>query len=136
MSDPLKMIIDHVSLSVSDMATAKVFYARLLAALGLEVVGEVKDEGAATPDAVGFGIAPKGQLWLYNDGRQTPPAHICFRADTRAQVRAFHAAGIAAGGTDNGPPGIRQIYHPSYYAAFVKDLEGHNIEAVCFELES
>lgn len=135
MTTELNMMIDHVSLSVADMDRAKRFYASLLAEIGMELVGEVTAEQTGSVAHVGFGIGRKGQFWLSGDGPQTPHAHICFRAASRNAVRAFHAAGLAHGGTDNGAPGIREIYHPEYYAAFVTDPEGHNIEAVCFEPE-
>ena len=74
-------------------------------------------------------------FWLARAGRTTPHLHIAFRAEERAQVDAFYAAAMAAGGRDNGGPGLRELYHPSYYAAFVLDPEGHNIEAVCHKPE-
>jgi catechol 2,3-dioxygenase-like lactoylglutathione lyase family enzyme len=136
MTTELKMMLDHVSLSVADLDRAKRFYAAILSELGMELVGEVTAEQSGSVAHAGFGIGRKGQLWLSCDGPQTPHAHICLRAETRRAVRAFHAAGLANGGSDNGAPGIRAIYHPVYYAAFVTDPEGHNIEAVCFEPEA
>jgi catechol 2,3-dioxygenase-like lactoylglutathione lyase family enzyme len=135
MSDELQLAIDHISLSVADLARAKAFYAALLAPIGLEIVGEVTAEQTGTVAFAGFGRGRKGQLWIAEKGLQTPATHICFRAPSRSSVRSFHESGLAAGGTDNGPPGIREHYHPAYYAAFVTDPEGHNIEAVCFEPE-
>jgi catechol 2,3-dioxygenase-like lactoylglutathione lyase family enzyme len=135
MTDELTLMLDHVTLSVTDLDRAKVFYGSALAPLGIEMVGEVTAEQSGSVAFAGFGIGRKGQLWLAEKGRQTPETHICFRAPTREGVRAFHAAGLSAGGTDNGPPGVREVYHPAYYAAFVTDPEGHNIEAVCFEPE-
>lgn len=135
MTDELTLMLDHVSLSVADIERAKAFYTALLAPIGMEMVGEVTAEQSGSVAFVGFGIGRKGQLWIAGRGRQTPPTHICFRATSRAAVRAFYEAGLAAGGTDNGPPGMREIYHPRYYAAFVRDPEGHNIEAVTFTPE-
>ncbi|WP_420410020.1 VOC family protein [Hoeflea sp.] len=135
MTAELTMMLDHVSLSVADMEKAKRFYAAVLATLGMEMVGEVTAEQSGSVRYAGFGIGRKGQLWIAEDGQQTPSAHICFRASSRQAVRDFHAAGLANGGTDNGAPGVREIYHPEYYAAFVRDPEGHNIEAVTFEPE-
>lgn len=135
MSDELTLMLDHVSLSVADLDRAKAFYASLLSTIGLEVVGAVTAEQSGSVAFVGFGIGRKGQFWVAGHGPQTPPAHICFRTSSRKAVRDFHATGLANGGTDNGAPGIREIYHPEYYAAFVQDPEGHNIEAVCFEPE-
>lgn len=128
MTDELRLVLDHVSHAVEDLETARAFYEKLLQPLGLELVADF-------PASTGFGIGRKSSLWLVEKGRQTPATHLCFRARTRAEVRAFHEAGLAAGGTDNGPPGVRAVYHPAYYAAFVLDPEGHNIEAVCFEPE-
>jgi catechol 2,3-dioxygenase-like lactoylglutathione lyase family enzyme len=136
MTTELKMMLDHVSLSVVDLDRAKRFYAATLSELGMELVGEVTAEQSGSVAHAGFGIGRKGQLWLSGDGPQMPSAHICFRAGSRQAVRDFYAAGLANGGSDNGAPGIRAIYHPEYYAAFVTDPEGHNIEAVCFEPEA
>ena len=130
-----KLIIDHVSLSVEDLEHAKSFYAKALAPLGLEIVREVTAEQSGSVAFVGFGSGRKGCLWVAHHGRQTPTTHICFRAPTRAAVRAFHAAALDAGAKDNGGPGVRREYHDAYYAAFVLCPEGHNIEAVCFENE-
>lgn len=136
MTAELKMMLDHVSLSVADMERAKRFYSAVLVTLGMEMVGEVTAAQSGSVAYAGFGIGRKGQLWIAEDGPQTPSGHICFRAPSRQAVRDFHAAGLANGGTDNGAPGIREIYHPDYYAAFVRDPEGHNIEAVTFEPEA
>jgi catechol 2,3-dioxygenase-like lactoylglutathione lyase family enzyme len=75
-------------------------------------------------------------LFTKGEKRTTPGVHVAFRGDDRAMVRAFHEAAIKAGGKDNGPPGIRKHHHPNYYGAFVYDLDGHNIEAVCHKPES
>ncbi|MCP4381969.1 MAG: VOC family protein [Hyphomicrobiales bacterium] len=128
-------MIDHVSLSVEDLDSAKAFYQALLAPIGMELIAEVTAAQSGSVAFAGFGIGRKGQLWLAARGRQTPATHICFRTPSRALVRAFYDAGLAAGGVDNGSPGIREIYHPAYYAAFVLDPEGHNIEAVTFAPE-
>ncbi len=134
MTEELRLVLDHISLSVADITKAKAFYLKALEPLGMELVGEFGADGEGVAYA-GFGIGRKGSLWLAEKGQQSPSTHICFRATSRAQVRAFHEAALAAGGTDNGAPGIREIYHPEYYAAFVLDPEGHNIEAVTFEPE-
>jgi catechol 2,3-dioxygenase-like lactoylglutathione lyase family enzyme len=118
------MIIDHIGFTVSDYAKSKEFYARCLAPLGIGLVMEV--EGWA-----GFGQDRKPELWFGADTSPHTPMHIAFIADTRQQVDRFYQAALAAGGKDNGPPGIREIYHPNYYGAFVFDPDGHNIEAVC-----
>ena len=129
----LELTIDHITLSVEDLASAKRFYAETLATLGMGVVGEVSAEQTGSIAYAGFGFGRKGSLWLAESGAQTPKTHICFRAQSREAVRDFYAAGLEAGGTDNGAPGIREVYHPAYYAAFLLDPEGHNVEAVCFE---
>ncbi len=134
MHPELALTIDHVSLSVEDLPRARAFYGQLLPTVGLELVAELP-AAIAGVDCFAFGIGRKGTFWVAARGPQSPSFHCAFRASTRAAVRAFHAAGLAAGGTDHGPPGIREIYHPAYYAAFVRDPEGHNLEAVCFEPE-
>jgi catechol 2,3-dioxygenase-like lactoylglutathione lyase family enzyme len=83
----------------------------------------------------GLGKGGKPELWFGVGGQKQSAMHIAFIADTRDQVRAFHAAALAAGGTDNGPPGLREIYHPNYFGAFVLDPDGHNVEAVCHRPE-
>lgn len=120
-------MIDHLAFDVSDIARSRAFYAAALAPLGYRIVAEVKD-GDAT--VVMFGIeAPE---FVIADKDQPGEAnHVAFRARTRQDVDAFHAAALAAGGRDNGPPGVREHYAPTYYAAFVFDPDGFNIEAVC-----
>jgi catechol 2,3-dioxygenase-like lactoylglutathione lyase family enzyme len=129
------MIIDHVGLGMSDFARAKTFYAAVVAPLGIALVMEVSPEQNGGVAAAGFGRTGKPDFWIGSDGKTTPPMHVAFRAESRMQVRAFYDAALAAGATDNGPPGLRPHYHPNYYAAFVRDLDGHNIEAVCHHRE-
>jgi catechol 2,3-dioxygenase-like lactoylglutathione lyase family enzyme len=120
-------MIDHLALDVTDIARSRAFYAAALAPLGFRIVAEEKD-GEAT--VVMFGI--EGPEFVIADKDRPGEAnHVAFRADTRADVDAFHAAALSAGGRDNGPPGIRENYGPTYYAAFVLDPDGFNIEAVC-----
>ena len=133
--EELVLTIDHVTLSVADLDRAKAFYASALGPLGLALVGEVSAEASGDVALAGFGVGRKGTLWLAARGQQSPPTHICFRARTRTAVRGFYSLALAAGGIDNGGPGPRAEYHSTYYAAFVLDPEGHNIEAVCFEPE-
>jgi catechol 2,3-dioxygenase-like lactoylglutathione lyase family enzyme len=125
------MILDHIGFAVSDYEGGKAFYSAALKPLGISIVMEVGPEEKVNP-ACGFG-GPDGKpdFWLGSDGKTTPHVHICFAAENRAAVDAFYKAALAAGAKDNGPPGIRAHYHPNYYAAFVLDPEGHNIEAVC-----
>lgn len=118
-------MIDHVSLRVSDPARSKKFFSAALAPLGYAVLA---DYGAAA----GFGVAPKPDFWI-GAGEAGGPTHVCFGAGSRAQVDAFHKAALAAGGRDNGAPGLRAMYHPTYYGAFVLDPDGNNIEAVCHQ---
>jgi len=118
-------MIDHLGISVRDIARSKEFYAKALAPIGYQVI---LDFGMA----VGIGAAGKPDFWIAQ-GDPSAKNHVAFRAPTRSLVKAFYAAAIAAGGTDNGPPGVRPQYHPSYYGAFVLDPDGHNIEVVCHE---
>ncbi|MDB4931147.1 MAG: Lactoylglutathione lyase [Myxococcaceae bacterium] len=124
-------ILDHVSLMVSDYARAKEFYARALAPLGIKLLMEHGEAG-------GFGRT-KPELWIargpasYQTAAQVAtitPVHVALAAASRADVDAFHAAALAAGGRDFGAPGPRPEYHARYYGAFVLDPDGHNIEAV------
>jgi catechol 2,3-dioxygenase-like lactoylglutathione lyase family enzyme len=121
--------LDHIQLSVEDYPRAKAFYAKALEPLGFSLMMEFPEDGP--PSYGGFAAEGKPFLWISGGGRQTPPTHIAFGAPSHAVVEAFYAAALAAGGTDHGAPGIRAHYHPTYYAAFVRDPEGHNIEAVC-----
>jgi catechol 2,3-dioxygenase-like lactoylglutathione lyase family enzyme len=123
--------IDHTSLSVSDFEAAKTFYAAALKPLRIEILMEFPAEVTGSVDVAGLGADGKPFLWLANGGKTSPRVHLAFRAENRAQVDAFHAAALAAGATDNGAPGLRPVYHPDYYGAFVLDADGHNIEAVC-----
>ncbi len=123
-------MLDHVGLEVSDFARSRDFYTAALEPLGIRLLMEPV-EGAA-----GFGseteIGPKPYFWVNSRGRPAVVSvHVAFAAADAAMVDAFHAAALAAGGTDNGAPGPRAIYHPSYYGAFVLDPDGNNIEAVC-----
>jgi len=122
------MILDHVGIPVSNFARSKEFYTKVLGALNYGIIMEV--EGAA-----GFGIVGKPEFWIGEGRVSTGPLHVAFRAGNREQVRKFYEAAVAAGGKDNGPPGIRKHYHPNYYGAFVFDPDGHNIEAVCHDPE-
>jgi catechol 2,3-dioxygenase-like lactoylglutathione lyase family enzyme len=118
--------LDHVMLHVADYPVAKAFYLALVKPLGM---GVLADFGSAC------GIGPPGApiLWLSGGGKATPPhTHFAFRARSRKDVDAFHAAGLKAGGKDNGPPGVREDYSPNYYAAYVLDPDGNNIEAVAY----
>jgi catechol 2,3-dioxygenase-like lactoylglutathione lyase family enzyme len=114
-------MLDHVKLHVADVQRSRAFYEQALAPLGYEVVLEF-------PGVVGMGTQFP-DFWIAQS--ETPTvAHLAFRAEDRAAVDAFHAVAVAAGGTDNGAPGLRPEYHPGYYGAFVLDPDGSNVEAV------
>jgi catechol 2,3-dioxygenase-like lactoylglutathione lyase family enzyme len=115
---------DHIGLRVRDPAASRLFYEAALLPLGFTVVREFPSAG------VGFGL-PGTPSFMVVAGEASGPVHIAFHAADRGRVDAFHAAALAVGGTDNGGPGIREHYHPNYYAAFVFDPDGNNIEAVC-----
>jgi catechol 2,3-dioxygenase-like lactoylglutathione lyase family enzyme len=127
--------IDHTSLSVSDFATAKAFYTAALKPLGITVLMELPKAATGNVEVAGLGSNGKPFFWLAGAGKTSPRVHLAFAADSRAEVDAFYKAAIAAGGKDNGPPGIRPHYHANYYGAFVIDADGHNIEAVCHKPE-
>jgi catechol 2,3-dioxygenase-like lactoylglutathione lyase family enzyme len=125
-------MLDHIGLSVSDYAHAKALYAAALKPLGYGVVMEVtKADSGGAYEGAGFGDKGKPSFWIGTGGALTGRLHVAFEARDRAAVDAFYQAAIAAGGKDNGAPGIRAHYHPNYYGAFVLDPDGHNIEAVC-----
>jgi catechol 2,3-dioxygenase-like lactoylglutathione lyase family enzyme len=120
-------MIDHVGINVSDQEAARSFYSKALEPLGYSLVHEQGEFlGYADSKGLSLGVVTR------------PPAgggHVAFAAESRATVDAFHAAAIAAGGTDNGAPGVRPHYHESYYAAFVRDADGNNVEAACHKPE-
>ena len=126
-------MIDHTGVSVSNFHKAKAFYEKALAPIGYALIMELPASVTGSADVAGFGEPPKPDFWIASGGPNKPPVHIAFRVSSRATVDAFYRAAIAAGGTDNGPPGLRPHYHPNYYGAFVRDPDGHNIEAVCHE---
>jgi len=126
-------MIDHIGLNVSDYEAAKAFYTAALKPLGYSLMMEHPDD-EGRPHA-GFGADGKMDFWLYGGEKTSPPIHVAFRSPDRATVKAFYEAAMAAGGMDNGGPGLREIYHPTYYGAFVLDADGNNIEAVCHQPE-
>jgi catechol 2,3-dioxygenase-like lactoylglutathione lyase family enzyme len=129
-------MIDHMGISVSDIDRSRRFYEAALGPLGMSVqmeVGGDKTESGGT--ALGFGGPGEKIFWIADGEKVGEGTHIAFKADRRDQVDAFHAAGVSAGGRDNGGPGLRPHYGPNYYAAFVYDPDGANIEAVCYEEE-
>jgi len=123
-------MFDHVKFGVSDYAASRAFFLKALAPLGAEIVGE------SDPSyGIEIGLPSKSSLCLFPTDEKPAPLHIAFAADTRQQVDAFHRAALAAGGKDNGAPGLRPHYHANYYAAFIIGPDGHNIEAVCHRAE-
>jgi catechol 2,3-dioxygenase-like lactoylglutathione lyase family enzyme len=125
-------MIDHIGFSVSDYERAKDFYTKALAPLGYAVVREVPaDQTESGFAAAGFGAAGKPDFWIAGEGKLEKPVHIAITAKDRAAVDVFYKSALAAGGKDNGAPGLRPHYQPNYYAAFVLDPDGHNVEAVC-----
>jgi catechol 2,3-dioxygenase-like lactoylglutathione lyase family enzyme len=117
-------VLDHVGVPVSDFERSKRFYAEALLPLGYELIME------PSVTAARFGRSGKPDFWI-SQGEPGQAFHIAFAADDRGTVEAFHEAAIAAGGRDNGGPGLRPAYHASYYGTFVFDPDGKNIEAVC-----
>ena len=119
-------MFDHVGLNVRDYAASRAFYERALAPLGYGVVLAFDQWKSC-----GFGTDDKPTFWISEREPLTTGAHVAFTATERATVDAFHEAALDEGGIDNGRPGVREHYHPTYYAAFVHDLDGNNIEVVC-----
>jgi len=117
-------MFDHITFGVTNLGKSKTFYLQALHPLGVDVAME-------GPYGVGLGRNRKPSLWISETKERPAHLHLAFVAETREQVDAFYAAAIAAGGKDNGAPGIRPHYHPNYYGAFVFDPDGHNVEAVC-----
>ena len=123
-------MLDHIGVDVSDIARSRAFYEAALGPLGYRVIQDLTAEQTGGHPVVMFGIeAP--EFVIAEDRAPGPGNHFAFRAETRAAVDAFHAAALKAGGEDNGPPGLRPNYGPTYYAAFVLDPDGFNVEAVC-----
>ena len=129
-------MIDHIGFPVSDYARSKAFYLKALEPLDYVLVMEVTQEQAGHNPAAGFGANGKPDFWIGGEGASQNTGqgmHLCFTAKRRADVDAFYEAAMAAGARDNGPPGIREHYHPNYYGAFVIDINGVNLEAVCHQ---
>jgi len=124
--------LDHVSITVRDLERAGRFYDAIMAALGIDKVNQ-------RSDAIGYGARNRRgddahsyfSVYRSDAAQADPRRHWCFRAQSAHHVKAFHAAGLAAGGRDNGAPGLRPNYHAGYYAAFLEDPEGNRVEAVC-----
>ena len=122
-------MLDHIGIGVTNYAKAKAFYDLALAPLGMAKIMEVTSAQTGSYDGAGYG-GDRPFFWIGAVERAIP-VHIAFRAKDRATVDAFYKTALAAGGRDNGAPGLRPHYHANYYGAFVLDPDGHNIEAVC-----
>jgi len=120
------MIIDHIGLNVTNPLKSKEFYSKALAPLGISLIMEFGNH-------LGYGAKGKPDFWITSKEEISTPIHVAFVAENREAVDAFYEAALSAGGKDNGTPGIRELYHPNYYGAFVLDPDGNNIEAVCHE---
>ena len=122
-------MIDHVTAKVGDIDRAKEFYSKALAPLGYTLQAEF-------PEAGGFGTGQGAvpDFWI-GTNEERGATHVAFAAESRAAVDAFYEAAIAAGATDNGAPGLRPHYHENFYAAYVHDADGNNIEAVTHKPE-
>jgi catechol 2,3-dioxygenase-like lactoylglutathione lyase family enzyme len=119
------VVLDHITVPVKDLKAARAFYQAALAPLGMRI-------NLDYPSAFGMGSKKENIFWLARDRRASGGGHYALRVEHREEVDAFHAAALEAGGKDNGRPGPRPDYGPSYYAAFVKDREGNNLEVVCY----
>lgn len=122
-------MLNHISIGVAELARAARFYDAALAPLGYTRLSD-------SPDAIGYGHDGNAALWVLAAKKPVPPnaesgLHICLDAPSRKAVKAFHAAALSTGGSDNGAPGVRSEYGPNYYAAFVVDPDGYRIEAYC-----
>lgn len=117
-------MFDHIGIGASNLEASKAFFLEALAPLGVTVAMEAGD-------AVGLGRDRKPSFWLGASTEKCTPLHLAFTAENRRQVDEFYRRALAAGGKDNGPPGLRPHYHADYYAAFVIGPDGHNVEAVC-----
>ncbi len=123
-------MLDHISVGVTDLERSRLFYDATLAPLGLVRIVDFQARGSDYGAMVGpYGV----EFTITHESGVSPlqGMHVCFRAPNRVAVRAFHTAALAAGGRDGGAPGLRALYHPDYYAAFVLDPDGHRVEAVC-----
>lgn len=121
-------MIDHIGLHVCNLEKSKAFYQSALAPLGYKLLMEFENDA-------GLGVDGKPDFWISPAQTIGKSIHVAFVSEDRATVDAFYKAALAAGGTNNGAPGLRPMYHPDYYGAFVHDLDGHNIEVVCHKPE-
>ncbi len=123
-------MIDHITFGVADFARSAAFYDRALAPLGIRRLFDVPMEHSGGVPVTGYGDQ-RPWFWIAGEDAARGKLHVALSAETRAAVDAFYREALAAGGRDNGAPGLRPYYHPDYYGAFVLDPDGHNLEAVC-----
>jgi len=128
-------MIAHVGIQVRDIEKSKTFYTAALAPLGYQMLREYGVTPSRQAASAGFGELPRADFWIYQGEANPVSTHIAFLAKTRDAVDTFHQAAMAAGGKDNGKPGLRPQYSTNYYAAFILDPDGYNIEAMCREAE-
>jgi catechol 2,3-dioxygenase-like lactoylglutathione lyase family enzyme len=128
-------VIDHMGIGADDFETSKSFYDAALASVGIVPIVTLTPDQTGGYRGVGYGVDGRPFFWLGSGGARGTGMHVAFSASSRAQVDAFYDAALKSGGRDNGPPGLRPYYHPSYYAAFVLDPDGINVEAVCHSSE-
>jgi catechol 2,3-dioxygenase-like lactoylglutathione lyase family enzyme len=126
-------MIDHIGIRVSNLQKSKAFYIAAFAPINYQLLMEFPAAVTGTVDVAGFGEAPKPDFWISEIPETISPVHVAFTVSSRDKVDAFYKAALAAGGRDNGAPGVRPHYHPDYYGAFILDPDGHNIEAVCHQ---
>ena len=124
-------MIAHVGIIVSDLERSKIFYRAALKPIGYLILREYDVTPARPAASAGFGEPPRADFWLYQGDPGRVTTHIAFEVNQRALVDAFYRAALAAGGKDNGKPGLRPQYSANYYGAFVLDPDGYNVEAVC-----
>jgi catechol 2,3-dioxygenase-like lactoylglutathione lyase family enzyme len=130
-------MIDHTGVIVTDFEKSKTFYSTALGAIGLSLLKEFPAAVTGSTDIAGFGSPENSkhglgpEFWIARGSPGSVLVHVAFRVPNRNLVDAFHKAALAAGGRDNGAPGLRPHYHPNYYGGFVRDPDGHNIETVC-----
>jgi catechol 2,3-dioxygenase-like lactoylglutathione lyase family enzyme len=128
-------MIAHIGITVSDIEISKKFYAQALNPIGYQLLREYGVTPARPAASAGFGEPPRADLWIYQGKPNVASTHIAFLVTKRTLVDDFYRAAVAAGGRNNGEPGLRPHYSANYYGAFVLDPDGYNIEAVCREAE-
>jgi catechol 2,3-dioxygenase-like lactoylglutathione lyase family enzyme len=128
-------VLDHLGITASDFGRSSAFYRKALEPLAIVVIMELSAAETGSHAHIGFGRNGKPFFWIGDGSKPCGSVHIAFTSPDRRGVDAFYRAALAAGGRDNGPPGIRAYYHPNYYGAFVLDPDGNNVEAVCHGAE-